>query len=141
MSTSGKKRFMRPTDGRMLAGVANGIATYFGIDPTIIRLGFALLTLFGIGSPIIIYLLLWIVMPDQARIATDTWEEASAFEGEIDYEGPGSLGDDVHEAVGEAVTQATHVGQEQPVPRGSSLGDDVHEAVDKAVGRATGGSL
>ena len=141
MSSTEKKRLMRPTEGRMLAGVAGGLSSYFGIDPAIVRVGWVLLTLFGIGAPVLAYVVLWVVMPDEARLTGQAWEEAPAFEGEIAHEGPSSLGDDVHEAVGEAVTQATQVGQEAPTPRESSLGDEVHEAVDQAVQRASDGAI
>jgi phage shock protein C len=48
----------------MIAGVAAGVARYLGIDPTIMRLIFVLLTLSGPGA--FIYALLWIVMPQDA---------------------------------------------------------------------------
>ena len=85
MNTNGKRRLMRPTEGRMVAGVANGLARHFGFDPTIVRIAFALLTLLGFGTAILAYLVLWVVMPDQARLSDEEWEEAPAFEGEIDH--------------------------------------------------------
>jgi phage shock protein PspC (stress-responsive transcriptional regulator) len=45
----------------MIAGVAGGLAEYFGFDPTLVRLIFVLLTILG-GPGIIIYLVLWLVM-------------------------------------------------------------------------------
>jgi phage shock protein PspC (stress-responsive transcriptional regulator) len=47
---------------RMLGGVAGGLAEHTGIDPVIWRVGFVALTLAG-GSGILLYLLLWILMP------------------------------------------------------------------------------
>lgn len=38
-----------------LAGVCSGIGNYFNIDPMLVRIGFVLATLFGFGSPILIY--------------------------------------------------------------------------------------
>jgi phage shock protein PspC (stress-responsive transcriptional regulator) len=58
-----KKRLMRNGDDKIIAGVASGMAAYFGIDPIIIRLIFGLL-LFAGGSIIPIYILLWIIMPE-----------------------------------------------------------------------------
>lgn len=57
------KRLYRNMDNAMIAGVASGIATYFAIDPVIIRIAFVALTLFG-GSGILIYLILWLIMPE-----------------------------------------------------------------------------
>jgi phage shock protein PspC (stress-responsive transcriptional regulator) len=48
----------------MLAGVCGGIAEYLGWDPTMVRLGWIILTLLG-GSGILIYLVLWLVMPQR----------------------------------------------------------------------------
>lgn len=56
------KRLQKSQDNVMLAGVCAGIADYFGIDPTIVRLIYVLLTLAG-GSGILIYIILAIVMP------------------------------------------------------------------------------
>ena len=43
-SSNGTKRLYRPRDGRVVAGVCAGLAAYFGVDPTLVRLAFALLT-------------------------------------------------------------------------------------------------
>lgn len=58
------KQLMRSED-RMIAGVAGGLADYFDTDPTLIRILFVLLTLLGGGGlGILIYIVLWIVMPE-----------------------------------------------------------------------------
>jgi phage shock protein C len=57
------KRLYRSRSDRKIAGVCGGIAEHFGWDPTLVRLGWALLTLMG-GSGILIYLILWLVMPE-----------------------------------------------------------------------------
>jgi phage shock protein C len=62
--SSGSKRLYRIQDGRLVAGVCAGLAAYFGIDPTLVRLGFVLLTVFG-GFGILLYLGAWIVVPDE----------------------------------------------------------------------------
>ena len=41
-----------------------GIAAYFGIDPTLVRLAFALFTIFG-GAGVLLYLVAWIVIPEE----------------------------------------------------------------------------
>jgi phage shock protein C len=57
------KRLMRSRDDKLIAGVCAGLAHYFEVDPTLMRLGFVLLLLMGAGSPLLVYLLLWLVMP------------------------------------------------------------------------------
>lgn len=59
-----EKKLMRSTTDRMVAGVCGGLAEYFNIDATLVRALFVIVTLFG-GSGILIYLILWIVMPEQ----------------------------------------------------------------------------
>jgi phage shock protein PspC (stress-responsive transcriptional regulator) len=48
---------------KKIAGVCGGLAVRFGIDSTVIRIIFAIATIVGVGSPILIYLILAIVMP------------------------------------------------------------------------------
>ena len=51
MSNQPRKRLLRSTDDRVLAGVAGGIANYLDIDPTLVRVGFVAAVLFGgLGS-------------------------------------------------------------------------------------------
>ena len=57
------KRLYRARSDRKLAGVCAGIADYFGWDPTLVRVGWIVLTLLG-GSGILLYLILWLVMPE-----------------------------------------------------------------------------
>jgi phage shock protein C len=63
-----EKRLYRSESNRMLGGVCGGLGEYFSIDPTIVRLLFAVTFLFGFGSPGLLYLLLWIVMPNESRL-------------------------------------------------------------------------
>src|SRR5690606_22281924 len=65
--TSDKKRLYRNKQDVVIGGVCSGIATYFNIDPVIIRLIFALFTLGGFGFGIVIYFILWIVLPVNAN--------------------------------------------------------------------------
>ena len=58
------KRLSRTREGRVVAGVCAGIAAYFGVDPTLVRLAFAVFTIFG-GAGILIYLIAWIVIPEE----------------------------------------------------------------------------
>jgi phage shock protein C len=54
----------RPTEDRMLAGVAAGIAQYLDVDATLIRIAFAVLTLFG-GAAVLVYLAGWLLIPEE----------------------------------------------------------------------------
>ena len=53
---------LRRSNNKMIAGVAAGVADYFSIDPTLVRLAFVLLALAG-GPGLLLYIILWIVMP------------------------------------------------------------------------------
>lgn len=61
---SNDKRLCR-SNNKMLAGVCGGVAEYLGWDPTIVRVIWIVLTLAG-GSGILLYLILWLVMPQAA---------------------------------------------------------------------------
>jgi len=63
------RRLIRPTEGRVVAGVAAGLAEYFGISATIYRVAFAALVLLG-GSGVILYAAAWLVIPDERRGAS-----------------------------------------------------------------------
>jgi phage shock protein C len=50
----------------MLAGVCGGLAEYFNIDATVMRVLFLILAVFG-GSGLVLYLVMWIVVPDASK--------------------------------------------------------------------------
>jgi len=56
------KRLYRSNKEKMIAGVCGGLADYFNLDPTIVRLIFILL-LFAPPSGVLIYLVLWLITP------------------------------------------------------------------------------
>jgi phage shock protein C len=58
---------VRPIDGRLLGGVVAGLGRRFGIDPWPARLLFTLILLVIPGSQIVIYPILWILMPSERR--------------------------------------------------------------------------
>lgn len=60
-----EKRLRRSQTDRMVSGVCGGIAQYFNMDSTIVRAGFAIATVLGVGSPVIVYIILIFVMPDE----------------------------------------------------------------------------
>jgi phage shock protein PspC (stress-responsive transcriptional regulator) len=63
------KQLFRDPDNKYIGGVCSGLAAYFNIDPTWVRLLFVLL-IFAAGSTILAYIILWIVIP-KARTTAD----------------------------------------------------------------------
>ncbi len=63
------KRLYRSTSDRKIAGVCGGLADYFDVDPTIVRI-IALILLLPGGFPgLVPYAILWLVMPPQPAIS------------------------------------------------------------------------
>jgi phage shock protein PspC (stress-responsive transcriptional regulator) len=60
-----EKRLHRSLTDKKIAGVCAGLAEYLGWDSTLVRLLWIILTLLG-GSGVLIYIVLWIVMPEGA---------------------------------------------------------------------------
>lgn len=58
------KKLYRSEKEKVIAGVAGGLADFFGLDPTLIRIFFVLITFFG-GSGILLYIILWLLIPDE----------------------------------------------------------------------------
>lgn len=56
-------RLVRTRDDRMVAGVCGGVARYFAIDPTLVRVLAVLGTVFGFGSLLLVYLVMWVLVP------------------------------------------------------------------------------
>lgn len=59
------KRLYRSASDKMLAGVCSGIARYFGVDPTLIRLAWVLFCCLG-GSGLLAYIICAIVIPQES---------------------------------------------------------------------------
>lgn len=56
------KKLYRSQSERMFAGVCGGLGQYIGIDPTVVRVIFAALTVFG-GSGLLLYIILMLIVP------------------------------------------------------------------------------
>jgi phage shock protein C len=55
---------LKRSKNQMLAGVCAGIAEYFDMDVTLVRVIYALLSIFSAGFPgLVLYIILWVVMP------------------------------------------------------------------------------
>ena len=65
-STVGQRRLVRPRHGKMVAGVAAGLARRYGLSPALVRILFVV-SLILPGPQILAYLALWIIMPKEDR--------------------------------------------------------------------------
>lgn len=78
-ASAARKKLLRPQIGRKIAGVCVGIAEYFDLDVTLVRVLWLLVAIFG-GCGLVAYLIAWIVMPSEPEVvhtaapagATDT---------------------------------------------------------------------
>jgi len=61
------KRLYRSNTDKQIAGVCGGLAEYFGVDPTIVRVIFVAAMLLG-GPGLILYIILAMVIPDQSSV-------------------------------------------------------------------------
>ena len=59
-----EKKIRRSND-KMIAGVCAGLAHYFDLDPTVIRIVYVLLSIFTAFAGVLVYLILWLIMPKE----------------------------------------------------------------------------
>jgi phage shock protein C len=62
------RKLYRSRSNRQVAGVCGGLAQYFNLDATLIRVLFVVLAVLG-GSVLLIYVLLWIIVPNEPSAA------------------------------------------------------------------------
>jgi phage shock protein PspC (stress-responsive transcriptional regulator) len=60
------KRLYRSRTDRKIAGICGGMGQYFGVDPVIFRIIWLLLLL-GMGAGLVVYLVLWLVIPNEPQ--------------------------------------------------------------------------
>jgi len=65
-----RKRLVRPREGRKVAGVCLGVAEYFDLDPTLVRVVWLITALIPAGVGLIGYIIAWIVMPEEPHLLT-----------------------------------------------------------------------
>lgn len=74
-----KKKMTKSQSNKMLTGTLAGIAEYFGIDPTIVRVAFVFISVILVGAPIFLYLLLMLLIPkassDQTGSTSDVYQK------------------------------------------------------------------
>lgn len=59
------KKLKRSYTDRMVAGVCGGLAEYFDVDPTLVRVGYVLLSVLSGGFPgTLVYIVLWLIVPE-----------------------------------------------------------------------------
>ncbi len=68
--TTGIKKLYKARTERMIDGVCGGVAKYFNLDPTLVRIAWVLLTFLG-GSGIILYIVAMVVMPKEPYVIPD----------------------------------------------------------------------
>jgi phage shock protein PspC (stress-responsive transcriptional regulator) len=83
-------RLTRSNNDRVIAGVCGGLAAYLDIDSVLVRLAFAIL-LFASGIGLPIYVILWIVMPEQ--------DSDSSSDTEVIQKNLGEMGETVYSSV------------------------------------------
>ncbi len=65
MTTQTYKRLTRNSDDKMIGGVCSGVADYFGIDVTLVRVLTVVGAIFGLGSLLVAYVVAWILIPQR----------------------------------------------------------------------------
>ena len=65
------RRLYRSQTEKMIGGVCGGLGEVLDVDPTIVRVVFVLLGLLG-GHGILLYIILWLIMPRQDQVESET---------------------------------------------------------------------
>jgi phage shock protein C len=64
---NGSRVLVRSRKGRMVAGVCAGAADYFGIDVTMVRVAWAVISIITAGTGILAYLVAWAIIPEEGE--------------------------------------------------------------------------
>ena len=95
------QKLFRSNSDRMIAGVCGGLGKYFSVDSTIVRLVFLLLLIFG-GAGFLLYLILWIVVPDEQRLGASPQDVIHSNTQEM-----GQAAHDFGQSMGQAMGSST----------------------------------
>ena len=108
------KKLYRSTNDKMLGGVAGGLAEYFGIDSTLVRVLFIVIVFLG-GGGIIEYIILWIVVPQKPyELPKNPFTQASPESGgSSDYSSSQNSSDNFSMSHGEIAGSVTQSGSKQ----------------------------
>ena len=63
------KKLYRSATDRKLCGVCGGLGDYFNIDPTLVRLGWVVLTFMSFGAMLLGYFIAAVIMPDERELS------------------------------------------------------------------------
>jgi phage shock protein C len=66
-SGNGTKALVRSRKGRMVAGICAGIADYFGLDATLVRVIVAVVSVITGGTGVLAYLVAWVIIPEEGE--------------------------------------------------------------------------
>jgi phage shock protein C len=94
MDMQTQTRLTRSTSDKVIGGVCSGIAHYFGIDPVIVRL-LAVALVFAGGISILLYPVLWLIMPtaySTSSSASESWQEMQQFGQQVKGQVQGAFG-------------------------------------------------
>jgi phage shock protein PspC (stress-responsive transcriptional regulator) len=69
-ATEEPRRLFRSENDKMIAGVCGGLAAYLRIDPSVVRIIYAILILGSFGTAILLYFILWIALPPKSMVTT-----------------------------------------------------------------------
>ena len=62
------KRLYRSRKDKVIGGVCGGIAAYLHVDPVVVRLTWAIVTLISMGLGILAYLIAWAIIPEESSL-------------------------------------------------------------------------
>lgn len=65
MTPNNKPKLTRPRDGRMFSGVCAGVANFFGLDVSLVRIVYVFATFFTAFAGLLIYFILLIIIPEE----------------------------------------------------------------------------
>ncbi|GIM92737.1 PspC domain-containing protein [Paractinoplanes toevensis] len=72
MTDAPYRRLLRPQDDRIVAGVCSAIGRYFGVDPVLIRVAFAIFAAVTWGTALLAYPVMWFLIPEEPLVAPAT---------------------------------------------------------------------
>jgi phage shock protein C len=99
------QKLYRSSSDRMIAGVCGGLGKYFSVDATMVRLVFLLLLIFG-GAGFLLYLILWIVVPNEQQLGAAPHDVVQANTQEM-AESAREFGKSMGQAVGSSSGDVT----------------------------------
>jgi phage shock protein PspC (stress-responsive transcriptional regulator) len=59
------KQLAKSQENKVIAGVCGGLGRYFNVDPALLRVGFVVAAVFGVGMPVVLYVILAAILPQE----------------------------------------------------------------------------